>query len=318
MPSLFIRVSPWSEDREGVMATSVPSTATHKVAAEIKLDRLFVPYDFTPLSERALDYARRIARHNNAEIVLAHISPPVSPMAVPEAAWYHLQAAENKELQQLERIGARLRAEGLDARTVTRNGLLQDEVPCCCKEAQTNLIVLGADIKSGLDRLVFGSDEEVLFRNSGCPVLVIGPRARPAPDKPWHPSDVLCATNLHPECAQHAAFGWRLAQKYEASFTILHAERRPSHSANDEQRRFELALAQFVPSGEIPADAIRTTPADRGACAAIVAAARERQTDILVMGTHSCTHASTRLLRGTVSQVIAEAPCPVLVLQTPC
>jgi nucleotide-binding universal stress UspA family protein len=300
------------------MATSVPATGRPAagIQTEIKLDRLFVPTDFSPLSERALDYARRIARHHDAEIVLAHISPPVSPMAVPEAAWYHLQAAENKEIQQLERLGERLRGEGLNARTVSRSGLLQDEVPCCCKEANTNLIVLGADIKSGIDRLVFGSDREVLFRNSGCPVLVVGPRARPVPDQPWHPEDILCATNLRPECAQHADFAWRLAQKYNAGFTLLHAERRASANSSEEKQRFEQALTQSAP--EIPADTIRIAHADHGACSAIVAMAHERHSTIIVMGTHSCTHAATRLLRGTVSQVIGEAPCPVLVLQTPC
>jgi nucleotide-binding universal stress UspA family protein len=34
------------------------------------------------------------------------------------------------------------------------------------------------------------------------------------------------------------------------------------------------------------------------------------------MGAHATTHAATRLLRGTAAQVIAEAPCPVLVLNS--
>ena len=309
------------------MATSVSTTtaarsaeamAAEVKAAEVKLDRLFVPTDFTPLSERALGYARRIAARHNAEIVLAHVSPPVSPMAVPEAAWYHLQAAENKELQQLERLGARLRSEGFNARTVTRNGLLQDEVPGCCKEAKSDLIVLGADIKSGIDRLFFGSDSEVLFRNSECPVLVVGPKTRPAPDQPWHPDNILCATNLLPVNASQAAFAWRLAQKYGAAFTIIHAERRTSEGSRQKQQQFEHALAGFVPTGELPAGTLHTTAADHGAGAAIVAEARQRHSDLIVMGAQPCSHAATRLLRGTVAQVISEAPCPVLVRHTPC
>ena len=62
---------------------------------EVKLDRLFVPVDFSTLSDRAVDYARRIAGRHSAEILLAHVSQPVSPMAVPEAAWYHLELASN-------------------------------------------------------------------------------------------------------------------------------------------------------------------------------------------------------------------------------
>jgi nucleotide-binding universal stress UspA family protein len=218
----------------------------------------------------------------------------------------------------LEKLGARLRAEGFNARTVTRNGLLSDEVPCCCKEAKSDLIVLGADIKSGIDRLFFGSDSEVLFRNSECPVLVVGPRTRLAPAEPWHLHSVLCATNLQPQTAAQAAFAWRLAQKYDANFTILHAERRASASSNDELQRFEHELARLVPNGEIPTGAMCIAPAVDGASAAIVAEARKRHSDLIVMGTHPCSHAATRLLRGTVAQVISEAPCPVLVRHTPC
>jgi nucleotide-binding universal stress UspA family protein len=32
------------------------------------------------------------------------------------------------------------------------------------------------------------------------------------------------------------------------------------------------------------------------------------------MGAQACSHAATRLLRGTAAQVVADSPCPVLVL----
>src|ERR1700730_17151837 len=100
------------------MATSVPTPTPTPFTSRIKLDRLVAPVDFFPLSDRAVGYARRIARKHGAEIILAHVSQPVSPMAVPEAAWYHLEAAQNKELQRLENLGAQLRAEGIKARTL--------------------------------------------------------------------------------------------------------------------------------------------------------------------------------------------------------
>jgi nucleotide-binding universal stress UspA family protein len=297
------------------MATSVPIKDS-RLAAEIKLDRLFVPVDFSSLSDLAVDYARRIARQHNAEILLAHVSQPVSPMAVPEAAWYHLEAAQNKEVQRLNRIGAELRAEGLNARTVSLNGLLQDEIPCCSKNECSDLIVLGAQITSGIERLLFGCDSEVLLRGAGCPVLVIGPKTRPAPDRPWRLENVLCASDLRPESALTAAFAWRLAQKYEAAFTLLHVESKTSKS--DNQSNFERALASILPDAENPASALRSLPSDHAPCStAIVTLARKQNTDLIVMGAHACSHAATRLLRGTTSQVIAESPCPVLVLNIP-
>lgn len=302
------------------MATSISTNNVIDASVEIKLDRLFVPVDFSPLSDRAVDYARRIGARHNAELLLAHCSTPVSPMAVPEAAWYHLEAAQNKEVQRLERLGTRLRNEGLNARTISLNGLLQDEIPCCSQRQCSDLIVLGAEINSGVERLLFGCNAEVLLRQAGCPVLAIGPRTRPAPDWQWRLEGVVCATDLRPESAPVAAFAWRLAKKYEARFGLVHVEKRISKSASldEPQAKFEKALATLLPEGGPPADTLQSLPASHNSCsAAIVEAARLRHADLVVMGAHATTHAATHLLRGTVAQVIAESLCPVLVRNIP-
>jgi len=304
--------------REGTMATAVSAIASTNT--EIRLGRLFVPVDFSPVSDRAVDYAKRIARRHQAEIVLAHVNQPVNPMAVPEAVWCHLQAAERKEQTRLAQMGEQLRAEGLNARTITLHGLVQDEIPCCSKQECTDLIVLGAHIKSGIERLLFGSDTEVLFRHAGCPVLVIGPEIRPAPERHWRLDDVICASDLRPESAQTAAYAWKLAKKYDAVFTLLNVEcsSAKSTAADQVRTRFEQSLTQYLPEDAPSAAAkLRSLPQEHRSCpATIVAFAKERRSDLIVMGAHATTHAATRLLRGTAAQVIAESPCPVLVLSS--
>jgi nucleotide-binding universal stress UspA family protein len=299
--------------QEGAMAASVP-TAT---PARIKLDRLVVPIDFFPLSNLALGYARRIAQRHGAELILAHVTQPVSPMAVPEAAWYHLEAAQNKEIQQLEEIGAKLRTEGINARTLALSGLLQEEIPCCSQQACSDLIVLGADINSGIERLLFGCDSEVLLRTAGCPVMVVGPKARPAPEQEWHPRNILCASDLRPESAEAAIFAWRLARQYEAVFTLLHVEPRTPKHSRKAREDFEQAIAKIVPEGDTPIAALQAVPALHSPCATIVVEARQRNSDFIVIGAHACSHAATRLQRGIATQVISEASCPVLVLHIP-
>jgi nucleotide-binding universal stress UspA family protein len=298
------------------MATAVSVIASSNT--EIRLGRLFVPVDFSPVSDRAVDYAKRIARRHEAEVVLAHVNQPVNPMAVPEAVWCHLQAAERKERTRLSQMGEQLRAEGLNARTITLNGLVQDEIPCCSQQECSDLIVLGAHIKSGIERLLFGSDTEVLFRHAGCPVLVIGPEIRPAPERDWRLDDVICASDLRPESSSTAAYAWKLAKKYGAAFTLLNVECHPAKSAAAEQAkvRFEESLSRYLPEeGATAVSKLRSLPQEHRSCpATIVAFAKERHSDLIVMGAHATTHAATRLLRGTAAQVIAESPCPVLVL----
>jgi nucleotide-binding universal stress UspA family protein len=295
------------------MATSVPATAPER----IKLDRLVVPVDFFPLSDRAVGYARRIAQRHGAELILAHVTQPVSPMAVPEAAWYHLEAAQNKEIQRLEEMGAKLRSEGINARTLALSGLLQEEIPSCSQRACSDLVVLGADINSGIERLLFGCDSEVLLRQAGCPVLVVGPNARPAPEQEWHPRNILCASDLRPASAEAAIFAWRLARQYEAAFTLLHVEKGTPKHPGEAREHFEQALAKILPDGDSPISALHAVPSQHSACSTIVAEARQRNSDFIVIGAHACSHAATRLQRGIATQVISEASCPVLVVHVP-
>jgi nucleotide-binding universal stress UspA family protein len=42
--------------------------------------------------------------------------------------------------------------------------------------------------------------------------------------------------------------------------------------------------------------------------------AQEQHSDLIVMGAHTASHTATRLLRGIAAQVVADSPCPVLVL----
>jgi nucleotide-binding universal stress UspA family protein len=163
----------------------------------------------------------------------------------------------------------------------------------------------------------------VLFRHAGCPVLVIGPEIRPAPDREWRLDDVICASDLRPESASTAAYAWRLAQKYDAAFTLLNVEchaPRPANqdldpAANPVVTRFAESLSRQVPDGASITGKLRCLPQEHRSCpATIVAYARKNRSDLIVMGAHATTHAATRLLRGTAAQVIAESPCPVLVL----
>lgn len=301
------------------MATAVSAIASSN--AEIRLGRLFVPVDFSAISDRAVDYARRIAARHEAEVILAHVNQPVNPMAVPEAVWCHLQAAERNEQARLHAMGAKLRDEGLNARTITLHGLVQDEIPTCTQQECTDLIVLGAHIKSGIERLLFGSDTEVLFRHAGCPVLVIGPEIRPAPDRAWRLDDVICASDLRPASASTAAYAWRLSKKYDAAFTLLHVECKSARPRTAGQppdpavAHFESALSSFLPDSASLTRQLQSLPPEHGSCpATIVALAKERHSDLIVLGAHATTHAATRLLRGTAAQVIAESPCPVLVM----
>lgn len=50
---------------------------------------------------------------------------------------------------------------------------------------------------------------------------------------------------------------------------------------------------------------------------AIVDFATDRNADLIVMGAHAASSAATHLMRGLVTHVIADTPCPVMILHKP-
>ena len=286
-------------------------------AAKITFQRIFVPTDFSDISQRALDYAKSIARQYGSEILLAHVSQPIYPVGPPEGSWIDETEILQRREQQLEQMGAELRSEGFNGRSISAAGLLEDELMASVQREKVDLIVLGTHGKTGLARFLFGSDAEDLLRHASSPVLVVGPAAVPAGAQAWHPRDVLCASDLDPNAASIAAFAFMLASGYQAAFTLLHVEDSARKVNGEDFAQFERALIQLMPEDHGPIPALHTLLTDKISGHAIVKLAQERNSDLIVIGAHRASSAATHLMRGIAPQVFAEASCPVMVLQEP-
>lgn len=139
------------------------------------VERILVPYDFSPESERALDEAIDLAEaHGAQKIDLLHVlAPPIAPGVF--AADVPLPASYRTDLVSAVRDGLERKA-GQFALPVTahvRQGPAALEIVDFAKEAQTNLIVLGSHGLTGLTRFLLGSVSERVVRAAECPVLVL-------------------------------------------------------------------------------------------------------------------------------------------------
>ncbi|HUK63722.1 MAG TPA: universal stress protein, partial [Dongiaceae bacterium] len=68
-----------------------------------------------------------------------------------------------------------LAAEGLTARSVVRSGEPADEIVRLADEEHADMIVMGTQGRTGLERLMLGSVAERVIRRSRCPVLTVRP-----------------------------------------------------------------------------------------------------------------------------------------------
>jgi len=286
---------------------------TSPVPAIIAFKRILIPTDFSDTSQRAVEYATSIARPYGSHLILAHVNQHVNPITPPENVWIDQGMAQDQIDQQLQQIGAELRSKGFQARTVSVTGVVQSELLSLATKERADLIVVGTHGRSGVDRLMLGSDAEALLRRAVCPVFVVGPEAPTAGDQAWNPKEVVCASNLDLKTAPVAAYAYRLAFQYHAAFTLFHVED-PAASEGQDWPRFEGALTQILSGKPGPIHSLWTEFSERTTGLTIVDFARERHSDLIVMGAHSASAAASHLFRGIAPRVFAEAPCPVMTL----
>ena len=280
----------------------------------VAFERILVPTDFSDPSQRALDYAKSIARQYQSRLFLVHVYQEFNPVTPPEAIWIDSDNVQEKIEQELEQAGAALRSEGFKAEGFSVTGAIQDRIMSIIRDNKIDLLVMGTHGRIGFERFLFGSDTEAVLRQVPCPVMVIGPAVRPVKEPVWHPKKVVCATTLDPDSAWIAACAYRLAQQHQATFTLFNVED-PAHKETEKSwADFEFAFKKDLPEDMKFAGSLRTLVSDSKPGEEIVDYASEIGADLIVMGARAAADVATHLVRGTAPRVFAEAPCPVMTL----
>jgi universal stress protein A len=153
-------------------ATSGRSTSN----LPFRLRRVLAPTDFSPNSEKAVQYAIQLSRLVGAELTLLHVVPE------PSALDYTMQGVPVDEIQGWQeaaksRLADRLAKAKLEYQQV--NSVLtlalhpRDEIVRAAASLPADLLVLSTHGFTGLKHLLFGSDAEKIVEHAPCPVLVI-------------------------------------------------------------------------------------------------------------------------------------------------
>ncbi len=145
--------------------------------AETIFQRILVPTDFSPQSERAWATARRLARALGAEVILLHVfvegalysETPLFADRVREA----YAAARTWVTDHLEQWAANARSEGLSVKTLLRGGAPYEGIVETARGEGADLIVMGTHGRAGLNRVFLGSVCDRVIRLSPCPVLAV-------------------------------------------------------------------------------------------------------------------------------------------------
>jgi universal stress protein A len=143
--------------------------------------KILCPTDFSEPALAALKRAEELARHFAAELIVAHVIPPLpGPHSFPDP-----QAALNFEVPLFQQELA-IKAEHLlkdlvshqvsqkvRTRDLVTTGEAAPEILRIAQQEHVDLIVIASHGLTGWRRLVHGSVAEKVVRQATCPVLTI-------------------------------------------------------------------------------------------------------------------------------------------------
>ncbi|MGA7671250.1 MAG: universal stress protein [Nitrolancea sp.] len=141
------------------------------------------PHDRSRLSERAIPYARSLARRTNSSIVLTSVVDLPDELA----AYYALPASDHEKksgpvAERQEYLG-RLAEKfaGLSVRTEVRTGDPAEEVIDLVEHQTNPMLVLASHARTGVGRAILGSVAFSIVHRVNCPVLILPTSSRETP-----------------------------------------------------------------------------------------------------------------------------------------
>ena len=143
--------------------------------------KILCPTDFSEAAFVALKRAEELARHFSAELIVAHVIPPVpGPHSFPDpqasfnfdVSLYQQQLAIHAEKMVKELVSHQVASE-VRTRDLVTTGEAAPEILRIAHQEHVDLIVIASHGLTGWRRLVFGSVAEKVVRQATCPVLTI-------------------------------------------------------------------------------------------------------------------------------------------------
>lgn len=158
-----------------------PRAGSARPGASLRMRRILVPLDGSPLSETIVPHAAALGKVIGATLQLVHVIEPVfrigEAILVPaieyDAAGYERQ--EREAHVYLERIATQLRGEGLKVEIRVESGEAVQTLLDIAKESGSEALALATHGRSGWQRFAFGSVADKLVRSSSLPVLAYRP-----------------------------------------------------------------------------------------------------------------------------------------------
>jgi nucleotide-binding universal stress UspA family protein len=301
----------------------IAEEAINKVVAglgsgkRISLERILLATDFSPASDRALEYALSLARHYGSHLYVTHvITLDDYPLMAPDLAVVREQKYRREAKEAMANLVRAGRFFGVSHEFLIEEGTLWPAIQNLIHRYGVNLVVAGTQGMGSLQKVLLGSNAEQMFRQSSVPILTVGPAA---PSEPLYEAEfkhILFATDFGPEAEKEAAFALSLAKEHRSKLTVLHVLSGPEQSAGLQRDFILRQMGELVPDTHgvhclVNFSVVLGKPVEE-----ILNAQKETKADLIVMGAKKRTSLAGHVPNTTAFEVVSAAPCPVLTVRS--
>ncbi|MDP3506347.1 MAG: universal stress protein [Candidatus Melainabacteria bacterium] len=278
--------------------------------------KVLVAIDNKPSSQATIDALVKMNWYEGTEIALVTVFP--SSLELENTVIFKNDQRQKTEKtiyhEEMEDLACELRnlLKHCTVSFFARHGDPKTVIMELAKQSNADLVVLGSNCKSTLERLLIGSVSQEVLNTAPCPVIVAKAPCSFAQDE--SPSFKNILLPIDNSVFSVAAVRWLSNFRWpnDTKLIVLAVVEEATdleqvhHSLNNRAQE----LSKHFRSGNILTEIVRGEPQQT-----IIEVAKSYSTDLIVMGSHG--HAGfKKLILGSVSQSVAHnAPCAVAIVR---
>jgi nucleotide-binding universal stress UspA family protein len=288
--------------------------------APTTLKTILFATDFSDSAKKAQSYATTLANRFRAKLLVVHAKEPPN-YALPPDSWRSTDEADSRKMQELRESLPRS-FPGLKSEFHMGEGNAWEVVEAVRGQFDVDLVVLGTRGRTGIAKLVLGSQAEGIVRRSKGPVLTVGPHSQTVTGGEKELTEVLYATDFTPESQAAAPYAISIALALGAHLSLLHVVEEPktgelAHPAeivSSSSRLLKSLIPEDTEFWREPAFLVETGKADEK----ILEVAERIHANMIVLGVRNpaaVPGSATHLCNSVAHKMIAAATCPVLTVR---
>lgn len=287
-----------------------------------KMEKLLLATDLSLFGEGAIRESIKLAKTCSSKLFVVSVveTNPEYETIAPGL----VEKAEKETRQHLESVKSMATKEGVDCELIARQG--ENPYEYIVEEAAKNkadMIITGRRGRTGLKRLMMGSETAKVIGHAPCNVLVV-PRAASVDFKriivatdgsKFSNAAVSEAIGIAKRCGSSLFVVSVIPSESESPFDIVHTEMHRDIISEKESKMAECLVKDTKELAEKEGISTQGFIYSGKPYEAIINMAKEKHADLIVVGSHGRTGLAKLLMGSVTERVIGLSECAVLVVK---